>query len=74
MDNDQEEYLQLGAAAELLGVSRFKLRGFINDGLLPVYESLIDARQKLVRREDVLALRTPRRIDPSGEDTKKAAA
>ncbi len=68
-----KEYLQLGEAAEVLGVSRFKMSRWVKDGTLPVYRSRIDGRQKLVRRADVMALFTPEPIEGT-DDMGKAAA
>ena len=70
----QAEYMTLTEAAELLGVSRFKMGRWVKDGLLPSYRSLIDGRQKLVMRDEVLAMRRPRPATPPEIETGKAAA
>jgi excisionase family DNA binding protein len=66
------EFLDVEQAAELLGVTRFTISRLIRAGELPTYVSPLNRRKKLLRREDVEALRQPVPIEP--EDTKKAAA
>lgn len=66
------EYLSLGDAAVMMGVSRSKLWRLVRDGVLPAYQSEIDRREKLVRRSDVEALMRPQLIDEA--DRKKVAA
>jgi excisionase family DNA binding protein len=60
----QEEFMTLEEAADLLQVSRFTLWRLLKEGKLPAYQSEADRRRKLVRREDVEALKRPRRVDP----------
>ncbi len=65
------EYLSLQAAADLIGVSRFKLWRLVKDGRLDTFASERDRREKLVKRSDVLALIAPRPTEPpqpTGED------
>ena len=57
-----EEYLTLQQAADLMGVSRFKLWRLVRDGKLTAHVSERDRREKLVRRADVEALMQPRPI------------
>ncbi len=66
------EFLQMGEAAELIGVSRFKISRWVKDGALAVYRSKADMRMKLVRREDVLALASPELVE--GPEEKRLAA
>ena len=49
--------MTLTEAAELLGVSRFKISRLIRDGELRAFVSPLDRRQRLVRRSDVEALK-----------------
>ena len=67
-----EEYLSLQEAADLMGVSRFKLWRLVREGKLAAHQSERDRREKLVRRADVEAVIRPRPI-PSAP-AKKAAA
>ena len=69
MSND--EYVTLGEATEVLGVSRFKVWQLVREGVLPTFVSPLDRRQKLVRREDLAQLRHP---VPSEPTIKKLAA
>jgi len=69
MTND--EYVTLGEATEVLGVSRFKVWQLVREGVLPTFVSPLDRRQKLVRREDLAQLRHP---VPSEPPIKKLAA
>jgi excisionase family DNA binding protein len=69
MTND--EYVTLGEATEVLGVSRFKVWQLVREGVLPTFVSPLDRRQKLVRREDLDQLRHP---VPSEPTIKKLAA
>ncbi len=48
MSND--DYVTLGEATEVLGVSRFKVWQLVREGVLPTFVSPLDRRQKLVRR------------------------
>ncbi len=72
MSESDREYLSIGDAAELVGVSRFKLWRWVKEGRLAAYQSEADRRQKLVLRADVLALVSPQRIET--DDMGKAAA
>jgi len=66
------EFLDVEQAAELLGVTRFTISRLIRTGELTTYVSPLNRRKKLLRRDDVEALRQPVLIDPEG--TKKAVA
>jgi excisionase family DNA binding protein len=66
------EFLDVEQAAELLGVTRFTISRLIRAGELTTYVSPLNRRKKLLRREDVEALRQPVPVEPEG--TKKAAA
>jgi excisionase family DNA binding protein len=62
-----KDFMTLTAAAEALGVSRFKISRLIRDGELQAFVSPLDRRQRLVRRSDVEALKqqlVPVEIDP----------
>jgi excisionase family DNA binding protein len=68
-----DDYVTMTEAQEMLGVSRFKIWQLVKEGKLQAYQSELDRRQKLIRRQDVVAIRFARRpIDSS--DAKKAAA
>jgi excisionase family DNA binding protein len=64
------EYLTVQEAAELMGVSRFTVWRRIRAGELPVYQSGVDRRARLVKRTDVEALMRPHAV----EDVEKKAA
>jgi hypothetical protein len=55
-----EEYLTIQQAAQLLGVSRFRMARIIRDQQLPTFERALDKRVKWLRRVDVQALLEPR--------------
>lgn len=59
-----DEFITLQEAEAILGVSRFTIWRLIKDGELTAYQAPADRRRKLVRREDVEALATPREISP----------
>jgi len=67
-----KDFLTLQEAADVMGVSRFKLWRLVRDGKLVAHQSERDRREKLVRRADVEAVIKPRPIalDPA----KKVAA
>ncbi len=69
MTND---FLTLQEAADLMGVSRFKLWRLVREGKLVAHQSERDRREKLVRRADIESLLTPRPIE--ADRAKKAAA
>jgi len=66
------EFLDVGQAAELLDVTRFTISRLIRAGELTAYVSPLNRRKKLLRREDVEALRQPVPVEQEG--SKKAAA
>ena len=66
------EFVDVEEAAQLLGVTRFTISRLIRAGELTTFVSPLNRRKKLLRREDVEALRQPVPLDP--ERTKKAAA
>ncbi|HEV2123844.1 MAG TPA: excisionase family DNA-binding protein [Chloroflexota bacterium] len=68
---DQDEYVTMGEARELLGVSNFTIWRMVREGRLTAYQSGTDRRKKLIRRSDLDALRA---VKPVEVDTKKAAA
>ena len=65
-----DDYVTMGEAEKLLGVSRFKLWQLVREGVLPTFVSPLDRRQKLVRREDLDRLHEPVPSEPR----KKVAA
>ena len=56
-------FLTLQEAAELLGITRQRMRVVAQQNKLPVYGQAADRRVKLFRRSDVERLLQPRRID-----------
>jgi excisionase family DNA binding protein len=56
------EYVRISDAADLLGVTRFRVSKLVRDGVLAAYTSPLDRRSRLVRRADVEALRN--RVEP----------
>jgi excisionase family DNA binding protein len=69
----QDEFVTMTEAQEILGVSRFKIWQLVRDGELETFEYPLDRRQKLIRRSDLDALRSPKPRADFGE-LKKAAA
>jgi len=67
-----EEFVTMTEAQEILGVSRFKVWQLVKEGKLEAFQSDLDRRQKLIRRQDLDALRFTRR--PIAAEPKKAAA
>jgi excisionase family DNA binding protein len=61
MERD-DDYLSIQGAAEAFKVPRQKIYRWIQAGKLDVYRSALDAREKLVRREDVAKLLRPVKI------------
>lgn len=53
---EEPEYLTVGEAQEMLGVTKRKIADLIERGLLPAELNPFDRRSKLVKRADVLAL------------------
>jgi len=49
-----DEYLSIGEAAALLGVSRNKVVRLIKEGVLPAEDSILDKRRKRIPRAAVL--------------------
>lgn len=64
---ERENFLNLTAARELLGVSRTKLWTLIREGQLVTYQDPLNKRVRLVRRADLEKLRVPRKTDRPGE-------
>jgi excisionase family DNA binding protein len=59
-DGGDEGYLTIQQAAELLGVSRFRMARLVRDQQLPIFERAVDKRVRWLRRADVQALLEPR--------------
>jgi hypothetical protein len=70
--NQEDEFMTLGEATDLLGVSKFKMQSLVKQGMLRTFSNPLDLRERLVRREDVEALRRPRVMEVIEEG--KAAA
>jgi excisionase family DNA binding protein len=51
--SDEPEYLTLQEAAEVLGVSRWRMWMLVKNGELEAITSPLDRRVKLVRQEDI---------------------
>ncbi len=69
---DEDEFVSMREAQEILGVSNFTMWRMVRDGELVAYQSRTDRRKKLVRRSDLEALRQPEPIQQ--DNAKKAAA
>ena len=54
------EYLALKEAAAYLGVSRLKMWRMVKQGTLSVYSDPLDRRKRLVKKDDIEALKHPR--------------
>ncbi len=67
-----DEFLTLQGAADLMGVSRFKIWRLVRDGQLTAHQSERDRREKLVRKSEIEALIRPHPISIS--EAKKVAA
>jgi len=57
------EYLNLKEAARYLSVSDIKIRNLISKGILKVSLDPLDDRKRLVKRNELDILKTPRPID-----------
>ena len=69
---DEDEFVSMREAQEILGVSNFTMWRMVREGELTAYQSRTDRRKKLVRRSDLESLRQPEPIQR--EDAKKDAA
>lgn len=58
MIESESDYLTVTQARDLLGISKRAITRLIEDGILPSEPNPFDKRSKLVRRADVLALKT----------------
>jgi excisionase family DNA binding protein len=58
-----DEYLTIQQAADLLGVSRFRMARLVRDQRLPTFERAVDKRVRWLRRTDVQAMLEPRPRD-----------
>lgn len=61
-----DEYVTVLEAAQLLGVSRWKIWRLAKQKGLETFGSELDKRQTLFRRSDILALAAPARRSPAG--------
>jgi excisionase family DNA binding protein len=68
-----KDYLTMQEAADELGVTRFTISRLVRAGTLASYASPLNRRQKLVKREDVEALREPVPLNPVDEMGKAVA-
>lgn len=66
-----DDFITLGEAADLAGISRVTIWRMARDGRLETFRSGVDRRQRLVRRADIESLMRPQ---PIGDEAKKAAA
>ncbi len=62
MSEKREELVTLSEAQERLGVSRFKMTQLVKEGKLPIFQSELDRREKLVRLSDLEQLTQPREV------------
>jgi len=62
MAEKRNELVTLSQAQERLGVSRFKITQLVKEGKLPVFQSELDRREKLVRIRDLERLTQPQEI------------
>jgi len=62
MAEKRNELVTLSQAQERLGVSRFKITQLVKEGKLPVFQSELDRREKLVRVSDLERLTQPREV------------
>jgi excisionase family DNA binding protein len=60
-----EEYVPVGEAARLLGVSRWTVQRRIKEGTLTAHTSPANRRVTLLRRSEVLALLRPQSVAPA---------
>ena len=72
MENDDETFVTMREAQDVLGVSSFTIWRMVRDGELTAYQSRTDRRKKLIRRADLEALKRPMPIAPNR--AKKVAA
>jgi excisionase family DNA binding protein len=68
-----KNYLTMQEAADELGVTRFTISRLVRAGTLAAYASPLNRRQKLVKREDIEALREPVPLEPPAEMGKAVA-
>ncbi len=59
-------FLSVSQAAKRVGRSRPTMARLLAEGMLPHYQNPLDRRVRLVKVEDVDALRIPRRVDEGG--------
>ncbi len=59
---NESGFLSVSEAAKRVGRSRPTMARLLAEGLLPTYENPLDRRVRLVKIEDVDALRIPRRV------------
>lgn len=69
----QDEFVTIGEAAELLGLTRTTIWRRIKSGGLEVFQSQMDQRERLVRRSDIEALKRPIVIDSGKEELARQA-
>jgi len=58
----RDELVTLTQAQERLGVSRFKITQLVKEGKLPIFQSELDRREKLVRVSDLERLTRPHAV------------
>lgn len=52
---NQEEYMTVREAREMMGITEFKMTALIKNGEFTVYPTLRDKRVRLIKRSDVEA-------------------
>ena len=66
-----DEFVTMGEAQAILGVSKFKMWQLVRDGQLTAYQAPLDRRQKLIRREDLEALCRPAPLPREGAQQRR---
>ena len=67
-----DDFVTMGQAADILGVSRMTVWRLVRDRKLPAYQSPVNRRVRLVKRADVEALMRPRPIEDAIEGKEAA--
>jgi len=62
MPEKRDKLVTLTQAQERLGVSRFKITQWVKEGKLPIFQSELDRREKLVRVSDLERLTRPHAV------------
>lgn len=62
-EKEPSDLITIKEARTLIGISNTKMAQLIRDGVVRHWIKPLDARVKLVSREEVLSLNTPRRAE-----------